>query len=89
MATRKERIAMALTEALSPTLLEVVDESEKHHGHAGWRDGGQTHYRIKIVAEAFEGKSRVEAHRMVNAVLREEFDTGLHALAVEPRAPVD
>lgn len=89
MTTRKERIAMTLTEALSPTLLEVVDESEKHHGHAGWRDGGQTHYRIKIVAETFKGKSRVEAHRMVNAVLKDEFDTGLHALAVEARAPVD
>lgn len=89
MTTRKDRIAVALTQALSPVVLEVLDESERHHGHAGWREGGETHYRIKIVSEAFEGKSRVMRHRLVTDALKAEFDSGLHALAIEAKAPVD
>ncbi|WP_342343813.1 BolA family protein [Chthonobacter albigriseus] len=89
MTTRKDRIALALTEALSPVVLEIEDESERHHGHAGYRDGGQTHYRIKIVSEAFVGKTRVARHRLVTDALKGEFDDGMHALAIEARAPLD
>ncbi len=87
MTNRRDRIAAALNEALRPASLEVVDESAAHHGHAGWRDGGETHYRVAVVAEAFTGKTRVARHRMVTEALGPEFADGLHALAIEARAP--
>ena len=88
--TRKDRIAAALTEALRPTRLDVVDESDRHAGHAGHagaRPGGETHYRLHIVSPAFVGKTRVERHRIVNALLAAEFASGLHALAIAVAAP--
>jgi BolA protein len=85
--TRKDRIAAALTEALRPIRLDIVDESDRHAGHAGARPGGETHYRLNIVSLAFVGKSRVERHRMVNALLAAEFAGGLHALAIAAAAP--
>ncbi len=84
---RRDRIAAALNEALRPVSLEVVDESAAHHGHAGWRDGGETHYRVAVTAEAFRGKTRVARHRMVTEALAAEFADGLHALAIETRTP--
>ena len=83
MATAKERITVALTEAFRPERLEVVDESASHKGHAGWRPGGETHFRIRIAAPAFAGKSRLERHRMINTVLAEELRERVHALAIE------
>jgi BolA protein len=85
--TRADRIRAALTEAFAPSLLEVEDESARHEGHAGARPEGETHYRVTIVADAFSGIGRVEAHRKVNAVLKPEFDAGLHALAISARGP--
>jgi BolA protein len=85
--TRKDRIAAALTEALLPIRLEIVDESDRHAGHSGARPGGETHYRLHIVSPAFVGKSRIERHRMVNALLAAEFTSGLHALAIAAAAP--
>ncbi len=85
--TRKDRIAAALTQALRPTRLDIIDESDRHAGHAGARPGGETHYRINIVSPAFVDKSRVERHRMVNAALAAEFSSGLHALAIAAAAP--
>jgi len=83
----KTLIETRLTEALAPARLSVVDESHLHAGHAGWREGGETHFRIEVVSDAFAGKSRVERHRMVNAAVKEAFDRGLHALAVKAEAP--
>jgi BolA protein len=83
----KERIAAKLTQGLHPLNLDVVDESEMHAGHAGAREGGETHYRVHIVSERFAGKSRVARHRLVYDQLDEEFAAGLHALAVRARAP--
>jgi BolA family transcriptional regulator, general stress-responsive regulator len=83
----KDWIAERLTEELSPTRLVVADESEQHRGHAGWRDGGETHFRLDIVSDAFAGKSRVERHRLVNSLLGEAFACGLHAVAIKARAP--
>ncbi len=80
-------IAATLEEALRPTHLVVTDESHQHQGHAGWREGGETHFRLDIVSEAFRGKSRVERHRIVNAALAGAFERGLHALAIKARAP--
>jgi BolA family transcriptional regulator, general stress-responsive regulator len=81
-----DRITRTLTEAFRPAELKVVDESHLHKGHAGHRPSGESHFRVKIAAAAFQGKSRVEAHRMVNAALAEEFAGGLHALAIEAKA---
>ncbi len=80
-------ITQALQERLHPAELTVTEESEQHHGHAGWREGGETHFRLHIVSEAFSGKSRVERHRLVNEVLKGAFDRGLHALAIHAKAP--
>jgi BolA protein len=85
--TVKDRITRTLTEAFRPTGIKVVDESHLHKGHAGHRPGGESHFRVTIEAEAFRGKSRVEAHRMVNAALAGEFAKGLHALAIQAKAP--
>ena len=81
--TAEERITRALREAFRPMRLNVVDESHLHKGHAGHRPEGETHFRVKIAADAFAGKSRIEAHRMVNTALADEFARGLHALAIE------
>ncbi len=83
----KDWITATLQERLDPTRLAVEDESHRHAGHAGWREGGETHFRLDIVSPAFEGKSRVERHRLVNAALAEAFARGLHALAIKARAP--
>ena len=80
-------ITKKLTEALEPQSLEVVDESHRHEGHAGHRPGGQTHYRVYIVSEAFKGKTRVERHRMINELLSAELAEGVHALAIHAAAP--
>ena len=76
-----------MREALAPAHLAVEDESHLHAGHAGWREAGETHFRLDVVSAAFEGKSRVERHRLVNAALTDAFSRGLHALAIKARAP--
>ena len=80
-------ITQKLTEAFSPESLRVVDESHQHAGHAGHRPGGETHFRLYIVSQAFEGKSRIERHRMINAVLAAELADTVHALAIKAQAP--
>ena len=76
-----DTITEKLTEAFAPQSLRVEDESHRHEGHAGHRPGGQTHYRVYIVSEAFRGKSRIDRHRMINAALARELEGGVHALA--------
>lgn len=83
----RDRIRDKLTAAFAPDQLEVIDESEQHHGHGGWREGGETHFRVRIVAGAFAGRSRVEQHRMINAVLADELAERVHALALEVAGP--
>jgi BolA protein len=83
----KDWITTTLRERLDPTCLAVEDESDLHAGHAGWREGGETHFRIDVVSAAFEGKSRIERHRIVNAALAGAFERGLHALAIQAKAP--
>ena len=86
MSTR-DRITEKLTAAFAPQRLDVVDESHQHAGHSGSRPGGETHYRVHIVSEAFRGKSRIERHRMVNDTLASELAGGVHALAIRAGAP--
>jgi len=80
-------ITEKLTKAFAPESLRVVDESHQHAGHAGARPGGETHYRVYIVSEAFRGKSRLDRHRMINATLSAELAGGVHALAIHASAP--
>src|SRR5262249_18274783 len=84
---RRDLIAEKLTKAFAPASLDVVDESHQHAGHAGHREGGETHFRVYIVAEAFRGKSRLERHRMINETLVGELASGVHALAIHASAP--
>ena len=83
----KDAITNKLREAFDPESLEVTDESHLHEGHAGHRPGGQTHFRVYIVSAAFEGKSRIERHRMINATLAGELEGSVHALAIKAQAP--
>jgi BolA protein len=83
----KDVIINKLHEAFLPESLEVLDESHLHEGHAGHRPGGETHFRVYIVSPAFEGKGRVERHRMINAALASELAETVHALAIHAQAP--
>ena len=76
-----------LTAAFAPDSVRVEDESHRHEGHAGHRPGGESHFRVHIVAEAFRHKSRLERHRMINNVLAAEIEGGVHALAIHASAP--
>jgi len=77
----------ARLDALQPEWIELLDESEQHRGHAGYRDGGGTHWRVTIVARAFAGKSTLARHRMVYQALGELMHHPIHALAITARAP--
>jgi BolA protein len=85
----KDVIINKLREAFLPESLDVADESHLHEGHAGHRPGGETHFRVYIVSRAFQGKSRVERHRMINATLAAELAGSVHALAISAKAPAE
>ncbi len=76
-----------LTTALSPSVLSVEDESHLHAGHAGAREGGESHFRLTVVADIFEGMGRVARQRQVNAVLKDELSGPIHALAMKTYSP--
>jgi BolA protein len=82
-----DRIERKLRMAFQPDSLAVIDETNQHHGHAGWRESGETHFRVEIIAKAFTGKSRVERQRAVYQVLAEELAGPVHALALTANAP--
>ena len=75
-----DTIAQKLTSALMPKEIDVEDVSHNHAGHAGWREGGGTHFEVTIKAEAFAGKSRLQRHRMVNEILADDLAKSIHAL---------
>ena len=79
MATA-DTIAQKLNAALTPQQINVEDVSDKHAGHAGWREGGGTHFEVTVKAMAFSGKSRLQRHRMVNKILADELVNSIHAL---------
>ena len=83
--TRTEKIEAALSEAFQPRLLEVVDESEAHRGHAGYQDGGESHFRVTIESDAFKGLSRIAKHRAVHGALGQDLMGEIHALALTLR----
>ena len=82
-----ETIRKKLTEAFSPQRLEVVDDSSRHAGHAGARQGGESHFNVVIVSAEFEGASRVQRQRSVYAALAEELAGPVHALSVKALSP--
>jgi len=73
--------------ALEPQSLELQDESAKHQGHAGWRPGGGTHWKLSIVSARFAGQPTVARHRMVYQALGELMQHPIHALAITARSP--
>jgi len=83
----RHAITNKLREAFTPESLDVIDESHLHEGHSGHRPGGETHFRVYIVSDAFEGKSRIERHRMINTTLAAELAGSVHALAIKAQAP--
>lgn len=85
--TIAETIRTKLEAAFAPVKLEVLDESDRHRGHAGHREGGETHFRVAIVSAAFEGMSRIERHRAVHAKLDAELKDRVHALALTLLTP--
>jgi len=85
--TAKDNITKKLSDAFHPESLDVVDESYLHEGHSGHRPGGETHFRVNIVSKAFDGKTRIDRHRMINTLLAEELAGGVHALAIKAQTP--
>ncbi|MCG8625734.1 MAG: BolA family transcriptional regulator [Proteobacteria bacterium] len=81
--SRISRIQQKLKTEFNPQVLEVIDESAAHHGHAGWREEGETHIKIRIGAAAFVGTPHLQTHRAIHAVLAEELAGGLHALSID------
>lgn len=85
--TVAEIITEKLKSAFDPEVIELIDDSEKHRGHSGWREGGETHFHLRMVSAGFAGQSRVQRQRAVNRVLADELAGPVHALAMELRAP--
>jgi BolA family transcriptional regulator, general stress-responsive regulator len=82
-------IDIKLRAQFAPTRISIEDESSRHRGHAGFREGGESHFRVEIVSAAFEGKNRVARQRLVYATLKDEFAAGLHALALTTLTPAE
>ncbi|SMR72804.1 transcriptional regulator, BolA protein family [Aliiroseovarius halocynthiae] len=80
---RSERIHAALSAAFHPELLEVIDESEQHRGHAGYQDGGESHFRVILRAPEFADMTRINRHRAVHKALGADLVAEIHALALE------
>jgi BolA protein len=89
----KDQMTDKLTKALAPTQLIVTDDSHHHAGHmehpGGVAPRGETHFSIKIVAQSFSGQSRIARHRRIHELLQAELSTGVHALAIDAKAPED
>jgi len=82
-----DRISASIRAALDQAQVAVVDDSARHHGHAGARPGGETHFKVEVVSPAFAGKTRVARQRLVYDALKAEFAAGVHALEVKTLTP--
>ena len=89
MGAVADAIEHKIRHALAPTTLVITDDSAKHAGHSGAREGGESHFTVEIVSAAFEGKSRVARQRLVYDLLKGEFAQGLHALALITKTPAE
>ena len=77
-----DQIRDRLAEAFSPSHLDVVDDSERHRGHAGYQEGGESHFNVAITSTAFADMSRIAQHRAIHAALGEEIMSRIHALSL-------
>ncbi|HET9390266.1 MAG TPA: BolA family protein [Steroidobacteraceae bacterium] len=84
-STKVEQLRLALERGLTPLSLEIIDDSERHAGHAGAREGG--HFRIRVTAAAFAGRSQLERHRLVYAAVAPLMGQGVHALSIVAHSP--
>lgn len=89
MNSVKQRIESKLRAALTPDRLSVIDESAQHRGHAGSREGGETHFRVAISSAQFADKSRIDRQRLVYRILAEEMAGPIHALAISAQTPAE
>lgn len=87
MVSFKHRITEKLTKGLTPVRLDVIDQSHMHEGHAGHRPGGETHFKVIVVADAFKGLNPVARQRLVYDLLKEELAERVHALSLTTKAP--
>lgn len=87
MTEMRRVIEDKLKAALAPLELTIIDDSAAHAGHAGSRPGGQSHFTVEIVSEAFAGQSRIARHRLVNQALADELTGPIHALVIRAKAP--
>jgi BolA protein len=87
MGSVADRIRSKLNQAFAPVRLDIQDDSAKHSGHSGAREGGESHFSVTIVSEAFKGQSRVARQRQVNTVLAEELKGPVHALSLQTLTP--
>jgi BolA protein len=82
-----QQITEKITRKYAPELLEVIDESAKHHGHSGARPEGETHFHVQMVSHAFEKVSRIGRHRLIHELLAEELKHPVHALSLSLMTP--
>lgn len=82
----KARIEEKLTQVFAPASLNVTDESHLHAGHSGWKESGETHFRVEITTSEFADMSRLARHRAINECLAEELQNSVHALAIRADA---
>jgi BolA protein len=87
MGSVADRIRSKLNQAFAPVRLDIQDDSAKHSGHSGAREGGESHFSVTIVSEAFKGQSRVARQRQVNTVLADELRGPVHALSLQTLTP--
>ncbi len=80
-----EDIKNKLTRALNPNQLDVIDESSQHFGHVGWKEGVVTHIKIDIIADSFNGLSKVQRHKVIYQILGSEINNGLHAVRISAK----
>ncbi|NIZ09165.1 BolA family transcriptional regulator [Pseudooceanicola sp. HF7] len=81
--TRQAEIRRRLEQAFTPESLDVLDESESHRGHAGFQEGGESHFRVRMRADSLSGKSRIAKHRAVHSAIGPDLMGEIHALALE------
>ena len=86
-ATYVERIRRKLEAAMAPIHMQIIDDSARHSGHAGYNSQGETHIKIKIVSPVFAGLTRVARHRLIYEALAEELRERIHALNIEAFEP--
>lgn len=84
-----EQLRAELERALHPARLEITDDSERHRGHGGWREGGESHFRVVVVSERFHGLSRVDRQRLVHEAAAELLHDRIHALSIRALTPTE